>query len=362
LTNEGEFDFDPAWSAKGPYVYFSSMRDGTLALWRVDSRGGLPERLTRAAGPECHPSITRDGTRLVYSTGVSEQELILLDCAVGKEMALSNRRNDYMGSIAPDASKVVFVSERSGAKHELYVQQIVGGKPSGEATRLTEQPGNASHPVFSPDGRWIAYYRIAGKERDIWFIPSEGGVPIRFTGLPGGSFHPAWSPKGDTLAFVSLAQGAARIWLAPVKDGKQAGSPRPLTDGSVPAFAPAWSPDGSELAFQGTKADQVEIWVVPVGGSAKPRQVTTGAQARRARWHSSGKTLYVSGLWGSEQLTLRLVPLEGGTPRPADPPVVFGSRNADGLFDLSRDGRLLIYSREDQRGDICMFEAKKGIF
>ena len=51
LTKDGEADFEPAWSADGRWVSFTSMRGQTTAIWRVPVGGGAPERVTMGSGP-----------------------------------------------------------------------------------------------------------------------------------------------------------------------------------------------------------------------------------------------------------------------------------------------------------------------
>ena len=366
LTPGSDRDFDATWSSDGKHVYFASYREGTVALWRVDASGGKPERITLGTASEVHPNVSRDGARLVYSTGMQAGmpscRVILLDRDTGAEATITDRSMEFMAAISPDKKQVVFVSDRYGPHFDLWLQPLAHGKPSGQARRLASQGGNLSHPVFSPDGRWIAYYAIIADQRDIWTISVEGGNPIRFTDNPSADFHPAWSPDGTQLAFVSERDGPRGIYLEAVKDGRPAAPARRLEIGETAPEAPAWSPDGKLIAFRGVKNDSNEIYVVPASGSLAPRQVTTGAQAQRVRWDGSTGDLLVSGNWGENTVSLRRISLRDGTPMPLEYPVLFGPANAVGLFDVSSDGRLVVFSRERLTGDIWLLEGKPGLF
>jgi Tol biopolymer transport system component len=366
LTSEGERDFDPAWSPDGRRIYFAFYREGTVAIWRVSVSGGRPERITLGTASETHPSISRDGARLAYSAGMPagmpSRWVILLDRDSGAEASLTDRKTEFMAAISPDKKQMVIASDRYGPYFDLYLQPLVGMKPSGPARRLASQGGNLSHPVFSPDGRWIAYYAILGDQRDIWTIPVAGGSPIRFTDDPAPDYHPAWSPDGAKLAFVSEREGAGRIYVEAVWDGKPAGPPRRLETGELTCEAPAWSPDGRLIAFMGLQGNGAEIYVVPVSSGSSPRRITSGAKAQRVRWDDSTGNLLVSGTWGENRVSLRRVPPGGGPPMPLEHPVVFGPANAVGLFDVSPDGRLVVYSRERLTGDIWLLEGGSGVY
>lgn len=366
LTPGSDRDFDPAWSPDGRHIHFASYREGTVALWRVNASGGNPERITLGTASEVHPNVSRDGARLVYSTGMPAgmpgRGVILLDRDTGAEVSITDLKTDFMAAISPDKKQIVLSSDRYGPYSDLWLQSLAHGRPSGQARRLASQGGNLSHPVFSPDGHWIAYYGIIAGQRDIWTIPVEGGSPIRFTDNPAPDYHPAWSPDGTQLAFVSEREGPRQIYVEAVKDGKPAGPPRWLETGETAPEAPAWSPDGKLIAFRGAKNDSAEIYVVPVNGGSAPRQITTGAQAWRVRWDGSTGNLLVSGNWGENLVSLRRISLRSGAAMPLEYPVVFGPGNAVGLFDVSGDGRLVVFSRERLTGDIWLLEGSAGLF
>src|SRR6185503_18073409 len=98
--------------------------------------------------------------------------------------------------------------------------------PDGLALRLTDHPGLANYPAYSPDGRWIAYSRVEGDRRSIWIIPTRGGMPAQITEGPAARFHPSWSPDGSRVAFGAQDGGTYQVQFVPVAEGRRAG---PLT-------------------------------------------------------------------------------------------------------------------------------------
>ena len=363
LSTEGKYDSNPAWSPSGRHVYFSSDRDGTLALWFISVATGRVQRLTMGTGRENHCSVARDGSRIAYSTQETVHELIGLDLSTGAETPLRSPHDAVMPAVAPDKSSIVFVSSRGGSDSNLWRQPLEAGVPADAAPqRLTEQTGEVSHPIFSADGRWVAYYRILGSERrDVWVVPAAGGQPVQITDHTARDIHPAWSPDGNRLAFVSERDGSAHIWLATFADGRRTGSATRLTQRELRPSAPVWSPDGTVIAFVGVSAGTAEVWILPSEGSAPARRVTHGAGARRIRWHPVTGGLLVSGLWGRESVSLRSVAVDGGESSPLDPPPYLGPA-AVGFFDISADGTFLVYPRDDLKGNIWLLEATNGTY
>ncbi len=361
LTRGGTVDTEPAWSPDGRHIYFSSRREGTLALWRVSSKGERPERITMGVGKECSPTLSSDGTRLAYCTRSWEPDVLIRDVRSGDDIRLPGLSGADQPALAPDKSSVVFISDRWGPKTDLWLQPLGKQGTTSEPVRLTDHPGNASHPVFSPDGKWISYYRIVGEERDVWVIPASGGQPVRFTDDPANDVHPAWSPDGSSIAFASEKGGGSHIWVAPVRDGRPAGPAKQVTTGSLGAYAPAWSPDGKSIAFLGTRGNEWEIWTVPGDGRGQPRRLTRGAHAFRVRWEGLTGRLLVSGTWGGSEYELRRVWPDGNRMESFVPPVLFGPEDA-ALFDVSRDGELIAYSRQRLSGNVWMLEAERGAF
>jgi Tol biopolymer transport system component/serine/threonine protein kinase len=360
LTTESDLDIDPAWSPWGKHIYFASYREATLALWRIPAKGGQAERVTLGDTRQCQPSLSLDGTRLAYATENPVRRFVLRDLVTGRETAPPPLVDVSFVAISPDQRQLVFVSARGGENTELWLQPLEGGEPVGAARRLTEQPGDASHPAFSPDGRWIAYYRIVGEERDIWTIPSGGGQPIRVTDDPGVDAQPRWSPDGSALAFVSERGGERHLWVVPVTAGRRTEPARRLSDGTTRPLAPDWSPDGAWIAFVGQDSAGAEAFVSPPDGRAPPRRLTRGAEAQRLRWDVSRGDLLVCGSWGQSRYSIRRVSVPDDSIVPFEYAVDLGLIGIPPDFDISVDGHLLAFTREEMKGEVWLLETQGG--
>ncbi len=361
VTTDAELDLDPAWSPSGRHLYFTSHRQGTIALWRISVRGGTPERVTPGTGQESHPSISRDASRLAYATQVVSRCLILHDLQTGAETALRDLPEAYQAAFSPDQRWLVFVSPGVGKELALWLQPLEEELSSGPPRQLTDHPGDSSHPAFSPDGRWIAYQRIIKEERDVWIIPADGGQSMRFTEDPARDMNPAWSPDGSMIAFASeRGNKGSHIWLGPVRDGLPAGPARCLGRESIQAFAPVWSPDGTQIAFVTAGQEGNGVWIVPVDGSAPARPLIPAANLTRARWDASAGDLLACGIWDGHHYTLRHVSPRDGSGTVFEPRVDLGPASSAPTFDVSSDGRWVVFPREETKGDIWLLEARGG--
>ena len=230
LTLDNESARHPVWSSDGKAVYYTSGREGTVALWKVDVGRHTLQRMTMGSGPESDPSVSRDGTTLVYSTNLEDYNVVVRDLASGVERSFGTRRVEQMPRFSQDGSAAIFISDRVDGRDELWEQPLADGVASGEARRVTRHDtGEVVHPAVSPDGRWIAYYRAVEDQRHIWVVSSDGVSPVQFTTDPASDIQPGWSPDGSQLAFTSERDGRFHIWVAPVANGRPAGPARQLT-------------------------------------------------------------------------------------------------------------------------------------
>jgi len=126
---------------------------------------------------------------------------------------------------------------QEGAKHAITFDDLIAMHRISEAQ-------------VSPDGKWVAY-TVATPDMDanrnasnIWIVPTEGGEALQMT-QSGKDSSPVWSPDGKTIAFLSSRNGDSQVYLLSM-DGGEA---RELTHISTGADTVKWSPDGKTIAF-----------------------------------------------------------------------------------------------------------------
>jgi len=136
--------------------------------------------------------------------------------------------------------------------------------------RLTTHAADEFAPVFSPDGKWIAYSARYDNNVDVYVIPVEGGQPRRLTWHPGADTVNGWSVDGKRVLFASSREiGLGRsnqLYEVSVEGGAE----KKVMEAQ--AFEGAWSKDGSRLAYRPYRAaySGPSGWRLHRGGSTPP--------------------------------------------------------------------------------------------
>jgi len=189
------------------------------------------------------------------------------------------------------------------------VDQLNGlhGPTRDLTVELREGTNMAAAP--SPDGKRIVF----SAQGALWVMPGAGGRAVRITDYTLEPTAPVWSPDGKRIAFQNYApEGNFHVWTID-PDGRD---PREITAGPYDDREPAWLPDGSGLVFSSDRSGdgQYKIWSVALGGAA-PVQLTTGpgAESNPVVSPDGTRLAYVD---GSNVLT---APITGGAPTTVAP-------------------------------------------
>ncbi len=184
------------------------------------------------------------------------------------------------------------------------------GADGTKRRQLTGVSGSNTTPVWSPDGRRVAFIHRDGDDSQVYVMSADGGSQRRLTSDPGSHASPVWSPDGRAVIFVATRDGESQI--AAVSDN---GTSRDLTRPPGDRRNPAWSPDGRLIAFQSkVGSGPFALFVMDADGT-NHRQVPTpsfGLQpdVTSYAWLPDGRLAYTNRS-GTAQESLAVTNLDG---------------------------------------------------
>ncbi|HEX3941934.1 MAG TPA: S9 family peptidase [Acidobacteriaceae bacterium] len=286
----GATDHHPQWNPNGKWILYESGRKGFNELYVVSEDGKIsnlmaateiyhgkdvianttPDHGDAVASDrfDPRPLWAPDGTRISYTERSREffsGKLKVLPfnqktgVAAGPALDLYVAKNDPGGAWAintaawsPDSRTLAVVLQETHWD-KVWTIPSTGGAPK----ELTFGTGEDEEPVYSPDGKWIAFEsnRDLPEERHIWVVPATGGDPHRLSNLPGIESAMQWLSGSQSIQFSRITVlGDSATYVANVDGG---GEPRLVGAvrhskyddlGIVPSVAHYASKDGLEIA------------------------------------------------------------------------------------------------------------------
>jgi dipeptidyl aminopeptidase/acylaminoacyl peptidase len=315
VTTSEEREKTPRFSPDGKWLAFLSSRDydeETDQVWIMSRSGGEAERLTEFKGGVDDFAWSPDSSRLaliVYDpdpdacddkkedceektpkpividrykfkqdeTGYLVRQydhLVLFDIATRKGEALtSGNHDDVQPAWSPDGKQISFVSKRgkepdSGDNWDVFV---IDAKAGATARQLTTyegadgSPDSASPPVWSPDGKQIAYLQV-GPPKLIYYavpklaiVPAAGGAPrLVAPALDRTLAHLTWSPDGKSI--YTLFEEDGSVFLAKIEAAS--GKVEKLLTGQRTLADFALGPGGKIAVLNSTSTQPYEVFAL----------------------------------------------------------------------------------------------------
>lgn len=312
LAGEGLTNTRPRWTPDGKRILFVSDRSNSSQIWWMNADGSDQKPLTdipagaegevvspdgklllftTEAYPQCAPAGAKPGvefdkncnrenmdreaaskmkarvyTSLLYRhwtsyAGARRQHLLLQSIATGKVSDLTpgalpvppfstGGPEPYVFS--PDSTQVVYVANTDpdpalSTNSDLFAVSVAGG----EAHRVTSNPAADEGPLYSPDGKYIAYrtQSRAGYESDQWRLSVLELATGKLTSLTDGLDRPVdgytWSHDSQRLFFTVLDHGTTPLMLT----GPAGGAIRTVAQGPTTIGSVQFSADDKIMIF-----------------------------------------------------------------------------------------------------------------
>ncbi len=241
---EGDTWRQPRWAPDGKRFAYVLRGNSFSDIVVADLQGNTQTRLTRSQSRileendwNFRPTWSPDGKQIAFISDASSSNLNLwlMNAADGsgkRPLATPGLVQETVDELAwsPDGSQLAVALFSGGVSQVAIVPTGTRARQSGQV--LTDIPGGALDPAWSPDGRWIAYAAREGKGVDVFVMAADGSRRQRLTD-DGLARSPAWSPDGRSIAYLSAQGGTFDVWVvdvqAPGSSGLEATGRRQLT-------------------------------------------------------------------------------------------------------------------------------------
>ncbi|WP_077923744.1 S9 family peptidase [Spirosoma sp. 209] len=231
--------------------------------------------------------------------------------------------------LSPDGKRAVYTLTTTepateANEYDYRTHIYLTGLQPGDTKALTRGNESARQPVWSPDGRYVAFSRTVKGKSQVFVMPLDGGEAYQLTSLPYGASGPMWSPDGKQIAFSSTVSMAEMLKDSLLNPGRRA----PVWSLEKPGFRTndfikadpktKANPDGSlaeiraylnkdvedkkakvinRLNFQGESTTEPDLsfthmYVIDVREGATPKPLTRGfASVQAGTWLPGGQGL-----------------------------------------------------------------------
>jgi tricorn protease len=298
LTNSKGVDTQPVWV--GESIYFVSERSGVRNLWRLDPETKKVKQITKSVDiPVRNPAS--DGKRVVFEVG---PRLEVYDPAADTTTMIPVHLNSdhvhqrpFEVAIAtsfPDGVSIGPSGKRIALSTRGHLVTVAAGE--GPMHSIAGASGQRIHnPVWSPDGKKIAYVSDASGEEQLYLVDaSEGSTPKQVTkDLTGEHSAPVWSPDGKLL-LIGTREGSIQLIDAVAGTVKNvARSPGAFSYDEVQTDF-VFSPDSKWVAYSvnlDTRSSQVSLYNVVTGATTPVSDPSIDSSS--PEFSPDGKYLYI---------------------------------------------------------------------
>ncbi len=297
-------------------------------------------------------TVAANGTLAYIAGSVAPREdaLLWVDRQGTREPLLDNGRVFMDPRLSPDGTRLAVASPES-ANYDIWLFHLA----RHTLTRLTSHPGEDFHPVWSPDGKRLAFASEIGEgtgeqgPRLVWLIPGSNEPPEQLLHTPPAEgtwdIPTSWSLDGRYLAFTATRDGSPdHIDLLPTSGARE-----PIAFSTTPASETAamFSPDGRWLAYMSDDSGRDEIYVRPFPGPGERIQMSTEGGVEPL-WARDGHELFYRE--GNKMMVVRVT--AGASLAASAPKPLFEGRfqktqrgASVANYDVSPDGRRFVMVR-----------------
>ena len=305
----------PVWSPDGKRIAFNATNTTLGEIWSVSASGGAPMRML--GNGVLFPVYTPNGKALYYTKGFGPTFLLMrvalssTGAVAGAPELIENTGQTLYAHLRFSANGKIATFSRLSAVNSLQSLRIspVTGEAVGEPEALTHDTnGRKTGPLFSPDGKTIAYSIFqVGEHWAVWLMDPDGKNARPADAEQDIAIFQGWFPDSRRIAYIVRDNGHSILESLDVVSGKK----QALRELSVANSTMRLSPDGKQIAYDIEQGGVLNVWIVSVTGGP-PRQLTFGKDSVGFPcWSPDGEFLALD-LKGEGHEDVGLIPSAGG--------------------------------------------------
>lgn len=253
LTHEGHLcvtpTFIPAKEGSHPQHYlYVSYKIGQPKIFAGSLVNGEMARLTYLKGNQLMPALSPKKNLIAFISDITgNPDLFVQDFSVdegviGKPRQIFTAPHAAQGcpTFDPTGKKIAFVSNKDGTAR-VYILPIPAVGTSIKELQplmITKQNRDNTCPVWSPDGKKIAYSASTLGVRQIWIYDLASGVESQLTDGPGHKENPSWAPNSLHLIFNSSTSSSSELFMINLNQKRAV----KITNGPGEKQFPSWEP------------------------------------------------------------------------------------------------------------------------
>jgi TolB protein len=217
------FFTNPLSSPKLASLVFVSYKIGQPKIYFISVKDGKTRRLTSLRGNQMTPQASSDGTKIAFAcdtTGATDLFLQEFDAAtgsLGKARQIFTAKGSAQASptFSPDGKRIAFVSNKDGSP-KIYVMDIPKDGTKMKDIKLeliSKRCRENTGPVWSLDGKKIAFSAKTSGPRQIWIYDFENKQERQLTSGKGDKENPSWASNSLHLLFNSTEGDSTNLYL-----------------------------------------------------------------------------------------------------------------------------------------------------
>ncbi len=280
-------------------ITFVSDRDGNREIYIMNADGSDQRNVTCHAAWDSDPAWSPDGKKIAFVSDRDTKSLVgdltwtiyVIDIEGGHEMQVTSTAADNRKPMwSPDGKKIAFSSNRE-SNYRIYLIDPDGSNQMNLTDNLS-----SIDPVWSPDGMKVAFIQCDGwildssANMEICIANVDGSDQMNLTNTAAWDGYPVWSPDGSKIAFITNRDGNEEIYVMNADGSNQVN----LTNNPGIDIFPCWSPDGTRIAFVSDRDGNEEIYVMNADGSNQVNLTINSASDFSPAWSPDGTKIAFS--------------------------------------------------------------------